>query len=145
MEIKGTPAPGGQHHVQHPIPPDQNAKLTPDQQTNLDRFRRIEARDEQTAYAWIGFHGRNDSPMQFAYQALLATVGQQAINDMLNKYGQSGKGASFGPSNTGRQGYIWAYHPSDHGGDFQSWEQTFDHSSSTIPPPNIAAVVVSVQ
>jgi hypothetical protein len=160
MEIKGktsAPAPaadqpqGGQHHVLQPVPPDPNAKLTGEQQSGLDRFRRIEARDEQTAYAWLGAHSRKDSPMDYAYQALMLTQGVKVINSYFNKYGQLGKGAAFGPYGGPRgqhwamQGWVWAYHPSDNGGDFAGWEQTFDHSSITLPPPNISAVVVDVQ
>lgn len=116
---------------------------TPAEQAAIERFRRIEARDEQTAYAWLAGHFAG-SPQGDAYVGLQKTVGQEVINGYFNKYGQAGKGAAFGPGGTRRQGFFWAYHPSNSGGDFATWETTFPHNSTALPPPDISAVVVDL-
>jgi hypothetical protein len=154
MEIKGsktTAAPpaakqhGGQHQVyQGPGAPDPNAKLTGEQQSALDRFRRIEQRDERVAYAWLANHNAVGTPQNDAYNALMLTIGIEGVNAYFNKYGQLGQGAAFGPGGSRRSGFVWAYYASGNG-DFGNWEGTFDHNSITLPPPNIAAVVVDVQ
>jgi hypothetical protein len=117
--------------------------LTPDQQAGLARFRRIEEKDQRVAYAWLALHNRTGSPQDAAFEALMIVDGSEAIKGYFTKFGQYGQGALFGPVKSGGQGFVWGYYPSGKG-DYSAWEQSFDHNSITMPPPNDAAVVVDV-